>query len=314
MDDRECRPEVDIPDCNNMIEYAFTDADGVDVLIRTWRPDGSPVGAVVVVHGASEHSGRYDRFARFLNTAGYVVFAPDHRGHGRTAAATGPGVIGPRALEGILDDLDHVVDQAAAAAGGSVFLFGHSLGSIISLRYAETFPAKLSGVVLSGPVGFMSGLEEMIAQVQGAVGAGADETPVDALSPFNAAFEPARTPYDWLSRDPAEVDAYLADPMCGDKMPLTYGFLLANLQAVRDGIAGLSALRGDLAVLIIAGDRDPVSNFGAQARELGQLLRDGGLGVTERYYPEARHELLNELNRDEVHLDILTWLDSNAPR
>ena len=102
-----------------MDELTFVDADGVEVFYRRWLPDGPAAAAVVVVHGASEHSGRYDRVARVLTHEGCAVYAPDLRGHGRTAAATGPGLIGPRGMDGVLDDIGELVDRARADVGGS---------------------------------------------------------------------------------------------------------------------------------------------------------------------------------------------------
>lgn len=290
-------------------QHAFTDADGVEVAYRAW-PVASARGAVVIAHGASEHAGRYARFAGVLNDAGWSVFAPDHRGHGGTAQSTGKGVIGPRAMQGVLDDFDHLVRLARdTASGGPVVVFGHSMGSIVALRYAQTRSDSLDALVLSGPIGVMNGVDDVIPQLEGAVAAGMGETPLDALGSFNESFEPARTPYDWLSRDEVEVDKYIADPLCGDDVPLTLGWMLAMSQALRDGALEVANLRDGLPVLVVAGDRDPVSDFTAQARVLTQLMRDHGLPVEENYYPGARHELLNEVNRDAVHGDILRWLD-----
>ena len=168
----------------------------------------------------------------------------------------------------------------------------------------------MSGLVLSGPVGVVAGIEDMIAGIAMAIEAGARDEPLPALAPFNAAFEPARTPFDWLSRDAAEVDAYLADPMCGDRAPLTYGFVHANLEVARDGILHLDDVGHRFPILIVAGESDAVSGFGAQAREMARRLGRSGASVTERFYPGARHEVLNEINRDEVLADITQWLHS----
>jgi alpha-beta hydrolase superfamily lysophospholipase len=140
---------------------------------------------------------------------------------------------------------------------------------------------------------------------------------MDALGAFNAPFEPARTPYDWLSRDDAEVDAYVADPLCGDHVPPTYAygagmFALVTRAASPEGVAGLPA---GLPVLLLAGQRDPVGGEdAAQVTALAQLLRGHGLPVEQRVYPDARHEVFNETNRDEVTADLLGWLDQRLAR
>ena len=294
-----------------MTEHTFVDADGVRVGYRRWASDGPPRATVVLAHGASEHSGRYARLAEALTADGFAVLAVDHRGHGLTSAATGAGLLGPRGMDGVLDDLHHVVGLAT----GPVLLLGHSMGSVIALRYAETHPDALAALVLSGPIGVLPGVDDAIAELQGAITAGMADTPLASLGPFNEAFEPARTPYDWLSRDEAEVDAYLADPWCGDHNPLTYGYLAAVLAGVRDGAAEVGRLPSSLPVLVVAGDRDPVSAFTAQARALADALRSAGLTVTETYYRDARHELLNETNRDEVQAALVAWLTAlPAPR
>lgn len=287
---------------------SFTDSDGVEVAYRQWPAEPSR-GAVVVVHGASEHSGRYARFATALNTAGWTVLAPDNRGHGASARSTGVGRPGPRGFAGIVDDVDELVRRAHAELGeGPVVLFGHSLGSIIALRYAEVRDGGLAALVLSGPVGMMPGAAETAAQFEGAVAAGMGDQPMDVLGPFNAAFEPARTPFDWLSRDEAEVDEYLADPQCGTDLPLTYEYMASAFATLRDELAELDRLPADLPVLLAAGERDPVGGSTEYVRALADALRAGGVPVTENYYPDARHEILNEINRDEVTADLIGWL------
>ena len=293
-----------------MDERTLTDADGVDVFYRAW-PHREPKGVVVIAHGASEHSGRYDRFARALNEAGYAAYAPDHRGHGRTAASTGAGRMGPGGGDRLVDDLQALVGVAAEEAPGApVILFGHSMGSMIGQAYVTRFGAGLHGYVLSGCPGPMPNAEEMAAAMQGAVDGGMADQPVDILGAFNQAFEPARTPFDWLSRDPDEVDKYVADPLCGDNLPLTFGFVndlfkLAAPAMERAAIARIPAMP----VLLITGEKDPASGMAANVREFEPRLRDAGLDVTAHYYPDARHEVLNETNRDEVTADVVRWLD-----
>jgi alpha-beta hydrolase superfamily lysophospholipase len=283
------------------------------VFYRAW-PVNDARGAVVITHGASEHSGRYDRFARALNAGGHAAFAIDLRGHGRTAASTGTGRIGTGGGAALLDDLRQLVAIAQAeVVGKPVVLFGHSMGSMIVQTYAAQGANGLSGYALSGPLGVIDGGTEMVAGLQAAVDAGMAEETLDMLGGFNASFEPARTPFDWLSRDPAEVDAYLADSMCGSGNPLTYEFVLALLELALPTVEPATiATIPQIPVLIIAGEMDPVGGMGANVRQLENRLRAAGLEVTAHYYPGARHELLNETNRDEVTADVLGWLDQSV--
>jgi alpha-beta hydrolase superfamily lysophospholipase len=288
-------------------------ADGVRLAERRWTPDGPVRGAVQVVHGLSEHAGRYERLARALTAQGLAVAALDQRGHGRTAESTGPGGFGEGATsDAVLDDVRELGERLAADHPGVPrFLLGHSLGSAVALASAERDGAGLAGLVLSGPIGVAPHLAEAVPQLQAAVAGGMGDQPMDALGAFNAPFEPARTPFDWLTRDEAEVDAYVADPLCGDDFPPTYAygagmFELVTRAASPEGVAGLP---GGLPVLLLAGQRDPVGGEdAAQVGALADLLRGRGLPVELRVYPDARHEVFNETNRDEVTGDLLAWM------
>ena len=289
-----------------MDEQTFVDAHGVEVSTRWWSVDG-PTGVVLVSHGASEHSGRYDRFARALNDAGFAVAALDHRGHGRTGTATGAGVMGTGGGQAVVDDLHQLRGDAEAAFPDiPVFLFGHSMGSLIGLAYLVHHADGLAGSVLCGipaDVGDVAGLSDLL---RAAEDAGLRDQPADALGEANAPFEPARTAFDWLSRDEDEVDRYLADPLCGDSNPLTYGYLIDLFEVLAPAGQLLPTIR--CPVFVIAGDQDPAAAMGAHATTLAEALRAAGTPVDLSLYEGARHELLNETNRDEVTADIISWL------
>src|SRR5439155_1929956 len=171
---------------------------------------------------------------------------------------------------------------------------------------------RLDGLVLSGSAGAMEGLADTISALEGLVAQGASDQPAPIFGPLNAPFEPARTPFDWLSRDPAEVDKYVADPMCGDDAPLTIGFVLDMMRnaATAWDQANEARIPKDLPVLLITGEADPVSQGGRTVRELEARYQAAGIkDVTGLYYPDARHELLNETNRDTVQEDVVGWLD-----
>lgn len=288
--------------------------DGSRVRYRRWLPDGDLRATVQVVHGASEHSGRYDRLATVLTRHGFGVWAMDLRGHGRTAESTGIGRFGDGlAVDTVLHDVDalHLV-IAEQHPGVPRILLGHSMGSIIALAAAERNGADLAGLALSGPIGVAPHLADSVTALEEAVAAGAGDHALDALGPFNERFEPARTRYDWLSRDPAEVDKYVADPLSGDDVPLTVAyaagvFALAVRAATPDAVA---TLPDGLPVLLLSGELDPVGGENAvQVTALARLFTERGLPVEQHVYPEARHEVFNETNRDEVVDDLLRWLD-----
>jgi alpha-beta hydrolase superfamily lysophospholipase len=288
--------------------------DGVSVAYRRWEPDADVRGVVQIVHGASEHSGRYGRLATALTGRGLAVYAMDLRGHGRTAEGTGIGRFGGVGVDRVLDDV-HAVHLLIAEQHPGVprILLGHSMGSIIALASAERDGADLAGLVLSGPFGVAPHLADMVTALEEAVAAGAGDNALDALSTFNRSFEPARTSFDWLSRDQAEVDAYIADPLSGDQMPLTAAYAAGIFgMAVRATTPeAIAQLPDGLPVLLLSGQRDPVGGTDAdQVTALADLLRARRLPVEQHVYPDARHEVFNEINRDEVVRDLVTWLEA----
>jgi alpha-beta hydrolase superfamily lysophospholipase len=288
----------------------FVDAYGIDVLSRWWMVD-EPRGLVLVSHGASEHCGRYDRFARALNASGFAVVALDHRGHGRTAAATGRGIMGPGAGEAVIGDL-HELRAAAESAIDDVvpvYVFGHSLGALVALVYLTRHAERLAGCVLCGFPVDVDGVAAVAPLLTGMSGM-RDEPMTDLLGNNNQAFEPARTRFDWLSRDPEEVDRYVADPMCGDDHPLTYGYLIDLFDVAVPALEHLVSI--GCPVSVIAGDRDPAAGMGAHATRLAEVLASAGVDTECTLYPHARHELLNDTNRDEVTADVVRWLEAHV--
>lgn len=294
-----------------MDEQTMVDSYGVGVFSRSWPVD-SPVGLVVIAHGASEHSGRYDRFATALNAAGFAAVAIDHRGHGRTGAATGVGVMGDGGGQAVIDDLHQLRADAVAkvADGTPVFFFGHSMGSLIGLAYLTQHSDGLAGGVLCGMAADVNEAAGTGALLQGLADAGMrDLSAADLLAANNAAFDPPRTPFDWLSRDEAEVDLYVADPFCGDNNPLTYGYFIDLFGIVAPAAEHLAAI--SCPVFVIAGGQDPAAAMGAHATALATALTAHAVPAECKIYEGARHELLNEINRDDVTADIVTWLQSH---
>jgi len=269
-----------------------------DLELATYEWDvHDPRGVVQVAHGLAEHSARYDRFARALNDDGYTVRATDHRGHGASIAGT-PGDFGAPGFEALIADV--------AAYGASVrgelplFLFAHSMGSFAAQSVLLTHSEQYAGVVLSGSTA-LDLLAAGMAEAEGPVG----------LEAFNAGFE-QRTGYEWLSRDEGEVDRYVADPLCGFDLPdETVPALFGAAGAVSDPTA-LAGIRRDLPLLVVSGSDDPLAGGGQLVEVLGQRYRDAGLvDVTVKLYDGARHEILNEINRDEVTADVVAWLDAH---
>ena len=302
-------------------DFTHTASDGKAVFVRRWLPDGNPKATLLVAHGLAEHSARYERLAAAMTAVGWSVYAPDLRGHGRTAA---PGELGWFAdrdgFSRVRDDLHEVALAASAECPGlPLFLFGHSMGSLLAEAYLAAYGRELAGCLLSGvlapPPPLLLASARLIAAL-GSVFKG-QKTPADVLHKMsfdasNKDFEPARTPTDWLSRDSAEVDKYVADPLCGFVCSFgLYRDFLAGFAAVYRGGAAFSGLRKNLPLFIAAGAEDPLGGSKAFVSMLADKLKAGGLQEIEtRLYPGARHEILNETNRGEVLGEIKGWLES----
>ncbi|MGA4845370.1 alpha/beta fold hydrolase [Streptomyces sp. G5(2025)] len=312
-------------------------ADGVPVATYTWLPaDGRPRAYVQIAHGAAEHALRYDRFARHLTAHGYGVVASDHRGHGATAQATGgygvtSGPDGASDASGtsdasdadswraIVDDLKAIGDQVRTLhPGAPFFLLGHSLGSMLARDYAQEYADGLAGVILSGTFRSLPGaeLDGAIARLEREVaerGRAAISSYVpDLFASFNDPY-PRRTGFEWLSRDEAEVDAYVADERCG--FAFSAGLCLDWVRAVRkiNDPRNLARVPADLPIHVAVGEQDPCNQRMTLVHELLEDFRYVGVeDLTWKGYPEARHEILNETNRDEVQEDLTAWLDKRV--
>lgn len=279
-------------------------ADALPITTYAWtETTGEPIGAVQIAHGLAEHAARYDRFARALNAAGLVAYATDHRGHGDTGKDA-LGDFGAAGWDGLIADVVHYGASISAVHPDlPVFLVGHSMGSFAAQSVIVDSSEHYAGVVLSGS----TALDVLAAGM-----AEADPDGPQGLEAFNAGFE-HRTGYEWLSRDEAEVDAYVADPWCGfDTPPETIPMLFGHAPRLADPDV-LALIRRDLPILLASGSDDPLAGGGQLVELLGQRYRDAGVAdVTVRVYPGARHEILNETNRDEVTADIVGWLTAHA--
>ncbi|MGQ0576990.1 MAG: alpha/beta fold hydrolase [Pseudonocardia sp.] len=275
-------------------------SDGTRLIGQRWSTDGAARAAVVLAHGMGEHSLRYERLARALNAVGVDVLAVDHRGHGRTAGVAGAplGSLGAAGWDGIVADFALVVRSTAGERPDlPIVALGHSMGSWVVQQFLLDHSDEVAAAVLSG-----SGALEMIAAV-------VDPSAELDLTAFNAPFQPARTDYDWLSRDPAEVDDYVAEPLCGFGLDAAgvAGMLAAAPRLADPGAVG--ALRDGFPLYVVSGGDDPVHAGRAWLDPLVARYRDAGVAVTARVYDGARHEVFNETNRDEIVADLIGWLD-----
>jgi alpha-beta hydrolase superfamily lysophospholipase len=304
--------------------FTLSTPDGIQLHVNRWLPDGDAVKAVVQVsHGMAEHSDRYARFAERLTGAGYAVYANDHRGHGRTART--PAEAGyfadENGFDAVVQDMHLVAEHARAEnPGAPFFLFGHSMGSFLARAYAAQYGTELDGLVLTGTAGdpgLLGHVGRALATSQAMVrGRRHPSGLMDQLTfgQYGAAFKPNRTKFDWLSRDEAEVDLYIADTNCGNVF--TSGFFADLLGGLADINSDRTASRvpKTLPIYLVAGSMDPVGNKTKGVQQVADQYRRVGVAeVSTKFWPDARHEVLNETNRDEVMTDILGWLDAHVP-
>jgi len=296
--------------------FTLATSDGVSLFVYRWLPDAPPKAIVQIAHGLAEHAARYAGVAAALGRAGYAVYADDHRGHGHTARTAGElGFFAKRdGWKKCVDDLWQLNRRIATDHRGlPIVLLGHSLGSFMTQYFICEHGEALAAAVLSGsngkpppiaPIGLLLARLERLR-----LGQRGRSPLMQALffGEFNKPFAPARTPFDWLSRDTTEVDKYIADPLCGFES--TVQLYIDMLQGLRETAkpARQAQIPKTLPIYIFNGSRDPVSN---NVDQLLDAYRAAGLmQVLHKVYSDGRHESLNEINRDVVIRDLIAWLD-----
>ena len=287
-----------------------------------WRPEGEIKGVVQIIHGMSEYAGRYSPFAQFLCEKGYLVCAEDHLGHGKSV--TGERELGyfnsQRSTKIILDDIRALhLAVKKQTEGKPYFVLGHSMGSFFCRKYISLYGRELNGAVVMG-TGFKGGamlnfallLVRLNALFCGWRHKSKFITKL-AFGSYNKKFKPKRTEYDWLSEEEENVNAYLADPLCG--FPFTDNGYHGLFSIMKDACSHktIEATPKDLPVFLVAGKDDPVGDYGKGVLKVKRKL--DGAEVKEvfiKLYEGARHEILNDFCRDEVEKDILAFIESNC--
>lgn len=310
----------------NETTFRFPSCDGQhQIFVRQWLPSsGQPRGVVQIVHGVSEYIDRYTPVARFLNEQGFVVAGDDHLGHGRTAS--GPEEYGFFREKDGWHTVSADVRRLRVLMGQKYpdlpyFILGHSMGSFLTRTYLIDWPGTVAGAIISGtgqePPFLVSAGWHMANTVCRTSGPRTHSKLIEQLcfGSYNKQFAPTRTRADWISRDEAIVDAYIADPLC-DFLPTAGMFrdMMEGLQYIARK-SNLKKMDPATPVLFISGDRDPVGQNGKGVEKVAGFFRQAGAeDLTVKLYPEGRHEIMNELNRDEVFGDIRSWLEDHMPR
>ncbi|WP_366924208.1 alpha/beta hydrolase [Metallumcola ferriviriculae] len=299
--------------------FTFHDKEDVEIFVYKWMSDKPIKGIVQVAHGMAETASRYRYFAEELTKQGFLVYANDHRGHGNTAKEhDNLGYCGEDGFNKMVEnlyDLNQIISKEQPHC--PLFLFGHSMGSFLVQKYIFTYPTdQLAGVILSGSNGkkapLLLNVAEMIAKRRlKKLGPKHRDEFLNSLmfSDFNKKFRPNKTPFDWLSRNDEEVQKYANNPQCGFVSSTGYFYDLLRALKGLHTYQNMSQIRKELPIYIFSGDKDPVGNFGKGIKNLVSSYHRHGLqDVTYKLYPEGRHEMLNETNKDEVIEDTLAWL------
>ena len=301
-------------------EFTFPSADQKTAIHAVeWLPEGQPRAVLQISHGVAEYILRYEPLAAFLTERGFAVVGHDHLGHGTSVAPGGARLyFGPKgSWNWVVEDL-HTRRTLAAAQFPDLpyFLLGHSMGSFLTRTYLIRWPGTVDGAVLSG-----TGQEKAPLVAFGRLLAGglAALKGPDYVSPliyelslgaYNKKFQPARTRADWLSRDRDMVDANLNDPLCAFQPTVSmFRDMMEGLQFIASK-KNLSKMDVDTPIYFLSGDQDPVGSMGRGVRKVEAMFRSAGCrDVTVKLYAGGRHEMFNELNRQEVMEDLLVWLE-----
>ena len=299
-------------------DFAFQTVDGATLQVRGWVVD-QPKAIVQVLHGMAEHSARYARLAQALGAAGYSTYAHDHRGHGQSIPEG--GVPGHKAdsdgWNRIVEDA-HGVNREIAKRHPNVpiIILGHSMGSFVLQQLLFEHPNDMIAAALSGSNGKpppIAMLGKLVARVERARVGKRKPSPVMqklTFEDYNKAFAPTRTEFDWLSRDTEEVDKYVADPLCGFAVSTQVWIdMLAALDRISNP-SNVAKVPKGVPIYLFAGDCDPVGDYGKGVKRLYDAYKRAALfDVRLKLYPDARHEVLNETNRQEVTDDFIAWLN-----
>ncbi|WP_044591654.1 alpha/beta fold hydrolase [Bradyrhizobium sp. LTSPM299] len=282
--------------------FRLTSSDGLCIACARWDGRGPARAVVQIAHGRGEHMGRYADTVDVLVAAGLTVYANDHRGHGLSVHSQ-LGELGGGGFELLVQDMVSLSEIAREENPDlPLLLLGHDMGSFAAQRYIIDHSDEIDGLILSG-----SGALEGLAR--------AARPEIAGSNLLNAAFEPARTPFDWLCRDQAIVDAFMADPLCFEDLhPDSLVSFLGTAPRLYDPVT-LRKIRSDLPIYLFSGSEDPV---GQHLRGLHTLIgryRDAGLSdIAFDFYPGGRHEMLNEINRRQVQTRLLGWISQTLEK
>ncbi|MGB5813321.1 MAG: lysophospholipase [Polyangiales bacterium] len=299
-------------------DFTFQTVDGAKLHVSGWTIE-NPKAVVHILHGMAEYGSRYQRLAAALADAGYSTYAHDHRGHGKSIHnGHTPGHMADHdAWNRIVEDAHGVNREIAKRHPGvPMIVLGHSMGSFVAQQLLFEHPSDMVAVGLSSSNGkppAIAAVGKVLARIERMRVGRRSSSPLlqkMTFGDYNKRFAPNRTEFDWLSRDPNEVDVYVADPLMG--FPVTTQTWIDMIDALgriadRKNVASVPK---DMPLYLFAGDKDPVGDNGKGMRSLRDAYKQAGIfDVRLKLYEGGRHEMFNETNRDEVTQDFITWCD-----
>ncbi|MBA7615118.1 Monoacylglycerol lipase [subsurface metagenome] len=310
--------------------FTFTDQDGIEIFVYKWEPDTEPKAVVQILHGLAEHARRYNGVAEVLCKEGFVCYANDQRGHGLTvgdlteATLEGKaGVLGPNGWRGVVNDVHELsIIIKNEHPNLPLFLIGHSWGAFITQDYIQEWGDEIKGCILSGTNGKVRALVIKAGKIilKGEIKKLGPTTPSQKMYNMNLKSnnrewkkDEGATGFEWLSRDKSEVQKYIDDPWCGFVPPATLWLeFILGFDKIYNA-ENEKKIPKDLPIFFISGSLCPIGNKtkGVKAM-INRLKKYGNTNVTYKFYENARHELFNEINRDEVFNDVIEWLETHA--
>ncbi len=303
--------------------FTFKAVDETEISVYRWQPDDkNKIKAVIqVVHGMGDNAGRYKEFAENLVKEGFAVYADDHRGHGKTVDS--PENLGHFADKNgwalVIEDLHKLADIIKKEnPRKKIFMFGHSMGSFLVRDYTISYGNEINGIILSGTgtiPSLMGNLGIMLARWEIKSKGVRGKSPLllaMTFGSYNKHFKPNRTPADWITRDNNKLDQALANPYWIEEFSSTFFFdLLSGLRKISI-FKNIQKTPKDLPIYLLSGTKDPVGNFTKGVLKVFNDYKKAGIkDLNYKFYNGARHEIINEINNEEVYRDIITWLNDH---
>lgn len=294
--------------------FTFKGANGQEIFCWRWDAAAQPLGVLQIFHGMAEHAGRYADFAQYLNTQGFTVYACDMRGHGRTGELNGDSChMGKGGFIGSVEDQALLMNLIKEKHPGvPLTILGHSFGSFLAQEFIKHHGGEIAGLILSGS-SYMKGADisagYVLAKLSMLIGSRRPNKLLDKLSfgSYNKRIQKPSSKFSWLSRDENQVKKYEESHFCGNVM--SAGFFESFFTGLMNLYKNMEGIPGRLPVYIISGAEDPVGKYGLGTKRLYDEYKRLGLSnLRIKIYEGARHEILNEIDRKEVYLDILNWL------